>query len=138
MLSLATGADLPQHTRLCAHSPNPFPLLLRPLLAWTHQSTSRQFVAGTLLGYAIYVFSYMRTTNPALVGVCIGASVATMIATGMGAWGSLLKKHGVLKVRGDAQPEGLRDPAVPGLPPLRLPWGLRDAVLARCTFTSCC
>jgi len=56
------------------------------------------FVAGTLLGYGIYVFSYMRTTNTAVVIVCIGASVGVMIATAMGAWGALLKKHGVLKV----------------------------------------
>lgn len=56
------------------------------------------FVAGILLGYGIYVFAYMRTTNTAVVCVCIGASAGVMIATAMGAWGSLLKKHGVLKV----------------------------------------
>lgn len=55
------------------------------------------FVAGTLLGYSIYVFSYMRTINTAVIGVCMGATTGVMIATGMGAWGALLKKHGVLK-----------------------------------------
>jgi len=66
-------------------------------LALIFLNTFAFFIAGTVLGYGIYVYSYMRTTNGEIVGVCLGASVATMIATAMGAWGALLKKHGVLK-----------------------------------------
>lgn len=69
----------------------------RNQLALIFLNTCAFFVAGTLLGYDIYVFSYMRTTNPALVGISIAVAVCVMIATGMGAWGALLKKHGVIK-----------------------------------------
>lgn len=55
------------------------------------------FIAGGLLGYSIFVFSYMRTLNTSVIIVCMGATTGTMISTAMGAWGSLLKKHGVLK-----------------------------------------
>jgi len=69
----------------------------RAQLALIFLNTLAFFIAGTLLGFGIYVYSYMRTTNAAIISVCLAASVATMIATGMGAWGALLKKHGVLK-----------------------------------------
>lgn len=61
-------------------------------------NTGAFFVAGALLGFGIFAFSYMRTTNTALVWLVIAISVCTMFTTAMGAWGALLKKHSVLKV----------------------------------------
>ena len=75
-------------------------------------------MAGTLLGFALYVFGNLRNSDVTVVSMCLGklqlfgetrrianpvpllaaASACVMISTAMGAWGALLKKHGVLKV----------------------------------------